>query len=284
MDEALKEIWKAISELIKDVCSPDVTNYFKFLSGGTATDKNGATVDVQNVILAGINGIFSNLCVFGLCLSIVFCIIELNKKFAFEGNDLTLKSIFVPFLKLGISVVVLANGGTLIGKFLEYHDWLIDNMSSWWDNSTEFNDAMAGELADMGLLAAIVFAVVILLLFIVAQICGFIWRYKGLTYKIELIFRAAIAPVALADIYSGQNSTAVRYLKGFLATAFYAAMVCVVPQVGITLGMSMIQGSGTVGTGALDNVGYVLQLLVLPIAELGMMGTLKSLAKEAVGS
>lgn len=273
----LQDFWDGVEAMIQAACDPTgVANYFKFLSGSSVDG-----TDVDSLLLTGINGIFSQLCIFGLCLSIVYCIIELNKKFAFEGNDLTLKSIFIPFLKLGIAIVVLAKGGTLIGKFLQYHDYLITQMGTWWSSGVT-KEIQLGGIEDLGVLEGIIFSFVILLTWLIAKICNLIWRYKGLTYKMELVLRTAIAPVALADIYSGQNSTAIKYLKGFLATAFYAAMVVLIPKVGMAVGLSMI--TDPPDSGIIDTIGHTFQLALIPIAELGIMGTLKSLSREALGA
>ena len=226
--------------------------------------------------------------VIGIGMTIVYFLMEMNKQYALQARDLNIKTIGVPFLKLLTAIAVLAKGADIISWILSFNNGLITYAKNNFilqskDLNEVFNgvsgDTLVGGASFMTLIGMLVPA---LICWLVGIVVGLVFKYKTLTYKMELIFRTGIAPIALGDVYSGENSTAIKYLKRFLALGLYGMAFVVI----VNIGASMI-GSGVTGTltgaGGLEAIKVMLQCLIIPFAELGALGIAKQACSEVLG-
>lgn len=295
----------------------DILNEITAIALGTAISTASAPTSALRVSQATID--FSNilweyLSLLGVCLTIVFFIVELNKVYAFERNDMTIKSVFLPFLKLMIAIVVLSQASTVVGAYLGWHnkfvEWGESNItastivtSTVTDtdttaeklskstnvtiNGVTYNtNTIAENLANgMNFWGKIIMILVSVISLLVSFVLQFVWIYKGYVFQFELLFRIAITPVALADVYSGHNANAFRWLKGFIALSLYAIAFVFIPRV------SLVIASGTLIT-AMNDIStsptipvYIVSIfsfIIAPIASIGVLSTAKELSKEVI--
>lgn len=256
---------------------------------------------ISNEALEVINPIWSELCILGLGLTIVFFIIELNKIYAFEGHDMNMKSLIKPFLKLGCAVIALIFGARIIGVFLGWHNSfidLIDGSLRVYHPYMDFQDPSGNRITpavlatdmieNMGLGTKFVAIFLLCIAWFVSAVVSFIWDFKAYGYQFELLYRVGITPLALADIYSGQNANAIKWMKGFLGLALYGISFIVIPRLGVIISVDQLQNAVTnlTQTGGAVNVlaivSSIIGILIIPIAELGIMGTVKQVCKEVL--
>jgi len=141
---------------------------------------------------------------------------------------------------------------------------------------------MRDAMADLGMVQAVIFCLILLLAYLVSLVVMLVWMYKAVSYKLEVLFRVAITPVALADVYSGSHSNAFRWLKGFLALALYAVAIIILPKIATLLGASLLATGLASGAGLWDLTRALFTLFVAPFAALGVASTVKQMCKEAL--
>lgn len=269
---------------------------------GVIMDCSGTSPEMLKIsdnTLSLIRPLWNELCLFGLGLSLIYFIIELNKIYAFEGRDMNMKSMLKPFLKLGFAVVALSCGARVINVFLEWHNSFIDTIDaslSGYMADPSFTTSSGAVIApatiaeqmvdDMGFGTKIASLLFLPIAWCISAVLIFIWNFKAYGYQFEMLYRVGITPVALADIYSGQNANAIRWLKGFIGLALYGIAFVVIPRLGVLVSVDQFRasvdmlGGGDLGLFAM--LSAIIGLLIVPIAELGVMGTIKQLCKEAM--
>ena len=263
-------------------------------------------------------------------MTIMYFLIELNQKFAFEGRDLNLKSVGAPFLKLVFAMIMVAHGASIASNILGFHNGLV----AWADDTLtvtaltskeigflageESSETPAGDGTDtpetgsggetankldadqrqkikdkmkstniITLMGAII---PILLMWIIQLVLSLIWKYKAITYKLEFLWKLGVTPLALSDIYSGLSSNAIRWIKGLIATSIYGASFIILVKLGSSISLSgvldsidrIIEGENFLSA-FLDGIGYMISFVVIPFAELGVLGAVKQATREALG-
>lgn len=308
-------MFKGIEELINKILETLINNQ--------ATITSVSELQFNSTVLAYASKIWNYFMIIGIGMTLIYFLMEMNRKLAFEGRDLNLKSMFAPFLKLMAAIAVLSQGANIVSWLLGFHNKLIQQAFSGDTFKADVADIATGDAAGLGDVATIIgtdgvggigevftqlhlgigvkltILVIFLLTWLVALICGLVWSYKALTYKIEFLFRISITPIALADIYSGQHSNAIRWFKGILGTTLFGFSMLIIPRIGGLISYSFIMDITTefydiVGDGVGEAVGGtisvlwnmikgILGLLVVPIAELGCLSAIKQLTKEVLG-
>lgn len=243
--------------------------------------------------------IWNYLALVGIGLSLIYFLLEMNQKLALEGRDLNLKSFFSPFLKLMVSIAVLANGSTIVSMLLSLNDnfisaannALITNPAGAYDNGGQSAiDGMKQIIEDGGLLFQLGILVPVFGMYVISMVLCLVWWFKALTYKIEVLFRVSITPLGLCDVYSGQNSNAIRYLKGFLVLGVYAGSMILLPRISTMLAVeAFADASEAIKNGSLtgiwDLIKALLQVMfVAPFAALSCANLARTAAKEALGA
>lgn len=261
---------------------------------------------------------WNGLKIVALAMTLVYFLIEMNRKYALEGGDMTFKSFFAPFLKLVLAIGIISQGAKILGFILELNNAMINaagNMDDGWftlsgtaadlsnfkdilkkigiEDHTQASsmDVMVAFIVDsldaFGVMKLIVLLIPLLLGFIVNLVLKLVWWYKSIMYKLELAFRLGVTPIALADIYSGQSSTAIRYLKGFLALGIYAVALVALAKIATQLAMDeMLKILDDLDASKIFGlIGSFFQIaFVCPFAALSCASTVKTIAKEALGA
>ncbi len=279
----MEDFFKALLMAIFDTTAID-TKWLKFSGFG-----NFAVINMVNTV-------WKYLAFFGVALTLVYFLIELNSKLALEGaQNMTMKSFMAPFLKLAIACVVLTNGGKIVGSLLSVNDKMVDyaktnilsdkvatdtNKDGVPDKQQDVFDGLLDNFKDFNIVEKGIIIIVTVLVWVVSMILSLAWIFKAIMYKLEVLWRTAVTPVALADVYSGSHSNALRWLKGFIGLSLYAMAFMAMPRVAAILAFN---------AGSADDAGIwgllriLIATLIAPFAALGVMGTIKQMCKEALG-
>lgn len=265
-----------------------------FLSGLIAAIMESTTLDTSSLIfsdkagtqlLGYANLIWNYLAIIGLGMTIIYFLMEMNRKLALEGRDMNLKSFFAPFLKLMVAIAVLSQGAKMVSWILSFNDTLVTWAATEFNSleaevGTKMQDSIMATIGNGGMIVSVIIAIPLLLCYFVAMLLQIIWWYKSIVYKLEVLFRIGITPIALADVYSGQNSNAVKWLKGFLVLGLYAMSMIVLPKLALAVGFAELTNIENVW----DGIKALFTSLVAPFAALGCMSLARSAAKEALGA
>ena len=274
----MKTVLAALFETILDLC----------------TGANWGVPDLLQITDNEINiarTMYKYFMVIGIGMTIVYFIMEMNKQYALQARDLNIKTVGVPFLKLLASIAVLSQGSKIIGWILSFNNSLVKYAQTNFTmtgsgkgladltDKIPSGDNIVNALSFMNLLVLLLPA---LICWLIGVIVGLVFKYKAYAYKIEVIFRTGIAPIALGDVYSGENSTAVKFIKRFLALGLYAMAFVVVVNIGASMiGADFLEGLTSGDTWRI--LGGILKCLVVPFAELGALGVAKQACNEVLG-
>lgn len=283
MKKALEMVMGWVQLLLSDCCNLDAK--YVTISGG------GDWASMTSII----GKIYDYIAILGIGLTIAYFLMEVNEKLAFEGRDLTMKSFFAPFLKFVAAIAVISQSGKIVSWIISFNDIFITTISGYIKNDTEsmknLADAFAALEKVIGDFAFFVLFVVLFIMILIA-IIGFVlklvWWYKGMLYKLELLFRLAFLPAAVADVYSGRHSSAIRYFKGFLALGFYGVSLVALPAVALNLSTAMMTDQiAKLTAGGADFVtiiSSILMFIIAPFAAIAASNIVKQISREALGA
>jgi len=251
---------------------------------------NSSSIDVRwllfedNSLFLFIDQIWDYVFIIGLGMTLIYFLLEVNQKLALEGRDLTMKSFFAPFLKLLIAVAVMANGAKVVSWLLTFNNTFVSYVDSNLTlsispNDSDVYDAMRDALLNMDIISKVIAALPLLLCWGITLALQIVWIYKAIAYKLEVVWRVGITPIALADVYSGQQSHALRYLKNFLVLGIYAASMIILPRIANTL----VLNTAVTVDNLFDIFAAFAQMIMAPFAALGALSVAKTAAKEALG-
>ena len=235
--------------------------------------------------------------IWDLCLAIaygmtaIYFVYECNNKWAFEGNDISAKSFVAPFLKAIVAVIVIGNSQKVFFGMYDITAGWVNKLNGESADPVDLGvltstDPGAEVVKAMGILQLIVILLPALLGWVIGCIVNLVFKFKVILYRIEFAFRIGISPLALADSFNGLSSNSLRWLKGFFGICIYGAAFVAVPKIGAALFSStVLTDLQSALTGAADDpfeiFSYAFQLIILPIAELGVLGSIQQACKEA---
>lgn len=294
MSDLLEKLLKSI--LTGMTISPET---LKFDSTSNIIGTNGVIEQMWGVIAS-----------IATTLTILYFVLEINRKMMFERDDFTLKSIGAPLFKLIIAIAIIDNGVDIINGILSGHDALVTQAADWGssaDTAITYT-AEKNPFKSFGLIQQLAIFIPMIVAWMISLVVTFLFWYKAIGYKIEFLFRIGITPIALADIYSGNNSNAIRWLKGFLGLVLYGVSFLVLPKIAYALADGMIikllEDNGTLTKDAINGIKngkdtgsiiailagdsiwtvikYIIMKMLAPIAALGSLSAVKQMTKEAV--
>ena len=253
-----------------------------------------------------IKSMFDVMMTLGIALTVAYFLLEMNRRLLFERSDFTVKSVLAPLVKLVAVIFFLKQAWNIVVTLTDCHNWIIEQAKSWGDAS-KLNDwqkdlASTHPFKSLGLIAKCIACLPMIIGWLVSVVCTFVYWYKSIGYKIEYLYRLGLSPVAFADVYSGNNSNAYRWFKGFFGFAMYGAAFILIPKIalGITQDTYAIfwEKSGEVVTeGMFDNpattaatlaadsiwtfIKFIFLQMLAPIAAIGTISSVRQLTKEA---
>lgn len=264
------------------------------------TAMSASDITISNDMAHLIDSVWGYFAIVGVGMTIIYFLMEVNRKLAFERNDFSMQSMFAPFLKLAAAIIVLANGGKLIGYIISAGNAAITAANGWdiafaaghggesTTGAAELIEDMRTMTDGLGFFMAIAMLLPCFCMYIVSIVCSLVWKFKALTYKIEVLFRVGISPIALADIYSGQNAQAIRWCKAMLGVGLYGMSFILVIKLGHAIALQQIVDDvhsfidTTSGATVWSLFSHLIMIVIVPIAELGVIGTVRSAIKEAL--
>lgn len=268
MSDVFMGLAKTLIGMIVEACQPnadlfyltkDAAQWASLTSGAVAT-------------------IYDFLRIIGMGLTIIYFIIEMNQKLALEGRDLNMKSAFAPFLKLMIAIAAIQYSGKIVSWILRLNDLFIEKVAVTNEiNTAGFEQAIRDSVKGAGFFLLAFAMLLLLIMMVVSIVLKLVWMYKAVMYKLELLFKLALLPIAVSDVYQGANSSAIKYLKGFFVLGIVGASCVALPGLAINIAMTNV-ARGDVWT-AVAGLG---QLLVAPFAAIAGTSVAKQLAKEAL--
>lgn len=214
-------------------------------------------------------------------MTIIYFLMELNRAWLYEGREMTVKTFGTPFIKLAIALGVLSISKKLVSWILSGCNALIHSAEGMSDYYTKTTSESVFE--DVSMWWFVVYVILLVVFILLSWIIHFVFLYKAVVFKLELLIRLCATPIALSDIYSGANSLGVRWLKGLFAMGLYGAMLVLIPKIGGVFVEDIIkQETGLLGiSGIIATLGAV---IVVPIAEIGAMSVARQVSKEALGA
>lgn len=283
-----------MKDIVKDILLSVVSACIG--SGSLSAD----SIMIKDTTVEFIKTMWGYFAVAGIAMSIIYFLLEINRKLAFERTDFSMHSFGAPFLKLGASIIVVGNGKSIISWLVkagnQFITWADTTFDPAWTAQEGLKDVVDQMTDGMGFFLAIALILPAFCMYLVTVVCSIVWKYKALTYKIEVLYRMGISPIALADVYSGQNAQGVRWLKAMLGLGLYAASFIIVVKLGNAIALqefadSILKYFGELKSGAaMDEsaktvwgmIGNLAGMLVIPIAELGVISAIRSAIKEAL--
>ena len=275
-----------INSLLKAVCNPPA------ISGDTLKFNLRTTKPVGAIYLEPLSTLFDICASLAMALTIVYFLIEMNRRWVFEASDVTLKTIFVPFLKLLAAVGLITHAKQIavatMSVFNEMVDVLEEEVYDSWDAIT---------LSGLGLIACAFILLPLLIVWLVSLVIQFAYWYKVMGFKLEFYYRAAVTPIAMADIYNDFSSGSIRWIKSLFAFGLYGLAFLVLPPLCKIL-VADVANVGSITTmisdsaaelaenvflGIWDFIKALVCGLLAPMAALGTLSVVKQLTKEAVG-
>lgn len=264
---------------------------------GSILDGSGLEADrlmLDNAMLPITNSLFGLFSILGVAFTTAYFVSEFNKKLMFEGSNITFQSLFIPFGKFALALAIITRADEILSGFLGWHNafltWCENQLSS--VNGYTFNQLNEngfGEnlLKGTSFMTKVVMILPCLLLWLVGVIVDFVYAFKALQYKIELLFRVGIAPIALADCYNGMNSQAIKYLKGTIALILYGGCFILVPRLASSLMFAEYanlenQYASGASLDILGTLSILINFIIAPVASLGVLSVCKQVAKEAL--
>lgn len=157
-----------------------------------------------------------------------------------------------------------------------------------------FENLFGGPFAGVKLGASVVLLLMGVLMFLINLILSVVWTYKALAYKLEVLYRVGLTPIAMADIYSGHNSGAIRWIKGCIGLVLYGMSFVILPKLANVLAISQLtetlKGLFSLVAGDSWDLSVIIDWIVrlgaciaAPFAALGCLSAIRQLIKEATG-
>ena len=261
----------------------------------------GASIKFTDADMSLVAALWKYLALIGVCLTLTYFLLEMNRRYALEGGDVNFKTMFAPFLKLVMALILLSQGAKIISRVVAIGNIWADDfvVEMHLDSGTGGTDATSGTdgtdetnanaeslkdvIGKLGFFKQIAMIIPILVAYLLALAIRIAWEYKAILYKLEVLFRVGISPIALADIYSGQNSNAIRWVKGMIALVLYGASLTILPALGIKFGVTKL-AEGLDASSLWGAFYGIVLLIVAPFAALSCASVAKQACKEALGA
>lgn len=250
---------------------------------------------IKNEEIQAINELWTALSIFGIGMILIHYLLDLNNTIANSGSNFTMQLFTMPTIKFCMACAICGAGGEITCKIVEFGNGMITTLA---DNSIQEEASTINVADDWGIFACLCGFVIGLCFWLVCIIIRFLFVYKSIAYKIELVFRVGLAPLFMGDLADGFHSGAVRYWKRILGTMLYGASFILVITIGTQVADSLAgnlifpfdKWNGGVGGFVLEETNLLYQLCdalqsglayaLVAVAELGVLGSIKQVCME----
>jgi len=303
--------------------------YEYFMSSG------GANIDYLKIdgnLIHFSEALWHFVAIFATGFTFIYFLWDLNQKMLLEGRDTNYKSLLIPFTKCALAFAILSHSPGIISDVIGFYNATLDKVHDWdvmLDGSIDAGGAAgdtggeSGEevlsaeeikaaeeerravirssMGNVGIFEVLGLLPIALIMWLLQMLLRIIWNYKAIVFKLEMLWRIGVTPVALADCYNGFNSGSIRWLKQLMGLAIYAAAFVLIPKMGGDLLQTNTtanlldffsfhagEAADTAGeafrtgvAGFFHNFEGLVLFIVMPFAELGVLGAIKQATKEA---
>lgn len=240
------------------------------------------------------NRIWEILAPLGVFFAIIYFLMDMDRAVFTAGSSWSIQQLAGPMLKFGACMLVLEQGGRIVGAVCGLGNQFIDLSNGLLTSSTGAGAYSCSQdvydfFKNMGIIQAVIFILFLALTWIVDLIVKFMFMYKTIVYKIELILRLGITSAILGDFWEGKHSAAVRWLKKLFGHFMYGGAFLLILYIGHELAETSVVSALTAGGGGAlgtttNNVFSMLCLLIygmaVPIAQIGVLGAAKQACAE----
>ena len=272
------------------VCGEIVEFFIQSCTGGVNTDN----LVVSPTELGIASQIWDMIAPLGLCICLLYFLIDINRIMLMEGNNFTLKSLGNPLLKFGAGLAFIQYGDDIMCDLLSFGNAMVLWATNINGASVNVSDLLS-ELNDMinegGFWQTIMMLLMCIVLWLTSLIVSLIIDFKMLILKFEIIFRVGFAPIALGDVFDGKQSHGLRYCKKLLACFTYGMGMILV----LRMGMEIASASFLTGDKDLTNLAVqagdmiwttakvIIMPVIIPLAEIGALGLVKQASNDVWG-
>lgn len=182
--------------------------------------------------------------IIGIGITIIMFLADLDKTMFMMQGNFTWSKFFEPFWKFIVALLIISNGGAIVSWIVGFNNWFINitetltvsgSFASVPLDSSSMNACIVAMATGMDFWTAIFATLAMFIVFVVGLVPALVMAYNALTRKFEFILRIGFAPIAMADVYKGMDSTSVRYIKKLLALVFYGGGMVLVLKIGAGL-------------------------------------------------
>lgn len=288
--EEISGLNEAVLRMLDFISTPSET-VATWMKIGVMTTRGSDGTDeetVEETVLNYVNEVFKYFQVFGMCLLVIYFLMDYSRTTLMQGQDFTLKSMAVSFLKLGAGWIVLSFGAEIVSALFDMNNGIMDdfvNRFSGTDNSAYINGRkmMFEQVKEFGVLECIGAIPNLLIAEIGAVLGNCIILYQAISRKIEVYVRTAFVPLAIGDCYNGENSVGVRYLKKLFAVCLWGLGMMLVVGISSSLSANYITSTFSQPGFSITDLSIMLKVVLFPLAAGGMCSGIKQICCEALG-
>ena len=247
------------------------------------TVKNILTFNTTDFNIA--TNLYKSLLPLGYTLILLYFLLELLEKTTHDQFNL---EVFVKmFIKLVFAETIMDYGDELIGGFVSIGNWFITEVKTTTtlsrNNSPLFNEQELRTAVDgLDFWEKIPAVIMTFVIWIITAVTKLTIQVQCSIIKIELILRAALSPIAIADMFSDINrSTGWRYLKKILGVAMQGGAILAVYAIGSefqTADMAAFVENGEI------HFEKFLDIFIITFCLIGITATSKQVINDALGN
>lgn len=217
-------------------------------------------------------------------MAIMYFLIEMNEAIFRAQSSWSIQQLGGPLLKLGAMFMVIENGQTIVNAVKEAGNGFIDvclgSLTPENTTTVTMDQATLDMMKDLKIGTALIFVIATLIIWVATSIVKFIFIYKSIVYKIELILRISFTPVIMGDFWEGKHSNGVRWLKKLFGCFMYGGSFILILIIGQHLGTTISLDGLTGDEDIWDSLLSIVYGCVVPIAMVGTLGAAKSACME----
>ena len=241
---------------------------------------------ITNEQLVTATKIYNALLPLGYTLVLLYFLLELLEKTTHDQFNL---EVFVKmFIKLVFAETIMDYGDELIGGFISIGNWFILEVKTI-NGQVTFNPPTYTEqqikdaVEKLGFIDQIAAWSTCMVIWLITAVTRVTVKVQCWAIKLELILRAALSPIAIADMFSDINrSTGWRYLKKILGVAMQGGALLAIYSIGsvfqTTELVEYVSGDGKI------NFDAFIDTFIITFSLIGVTATSKQVINDALGN
>lgn len=282
--KACYELFAGCMKALRDSVSPNqIKSWLKF----------GDKPSYQAAISGIVSTVFLDVRDLALGMLIIYFLIHLNKEVLTNGREFTLFTLYAPLLKFGIGAVVIFMGDKIMSAVLSINDAFIDLVGQSISEAstaemTQLMQFMHDYMKDLSFLACVGYLPGFLISWLTSILISLVIIYFAVSRTLEILVRVAFAPIALGDVFNGEQSNAIRYIKKVVGLILWGGLMMVVVYIGSQLqsmGFNDIIGKA-VSAGSnfsIWDISFIGGWILFPLATAGLLSGLKQASNDLLG-